>query len=171
MSFKTKFEKKNKTKKPLTNRLAFLLIIFQSCKCTASPLFQQAWVGEGLQPSLHAWARRWASDCRLALAERWLWHSSASRAKEEPSQWEPCPTSFSAIHSNFYLYVCFFTCRWPASMAQSCGLHPRAKQVVLSWLSLQASWLAHVYLGCCYLCEVGSLFHMLPAVGCWLFAS
>lgn len=53
----------------------------------------------------------------------------------------------------------------------ACGLHPRAKQVLLPWLSLQACWLAHVYLGCCYRCEVGSSFHKLPAAACWLFAS
>lgn len=147
--------------------VGILLTGFQSSRLTASPLFQHPqWVGEGSQPP---W--RWASGLRLALAKRWLWHSPAARAKEKPNQWERSPASFSAVHHDFYVYVCFFTCRWAASMAQSCGLQPRAKQVVLSWLSLQASWLARVYLGCCYLCEVGSLFHKLPAGGCWLFAS
>lgn len=107
--FKTKFTHGAGNKKALTNRLAFLLIIFQSCGRTASPLFQQAWVGEGSQPSLHARARRWASDCGLVLAERWLRRSSASRAKEKPSQWERSPSIVFCHSQVIFIYVFAFS--------------------------------------------------------------
>lgn len=100
--------------------------------------------------------RRWARDGRLARAA-WLQHSSASRAKEKPSQWQHSPASFSAIHSNFYLYVCFFTCRWPASMAQPVVCIPepsksscpgsacrRAGLPTSTWAAaIAAKWAAH----------------------------
>lgn len=140
--------------------MTFLLIIFQDCKHTASLLFPQVWVGEGLQPSLHTGC---GGGIQAGSGCAWLQHSSASRAKEEPSQWERSSASCSAIHSNFYLYVCFFTCRWPASMAQPVVYKPQPIRSLCC--------LAHIYLGCCYHCKVGSSFHQLPAVGYWLFAS
>lgn len=143
-------------KEALTSRLASLLMVFKAAGVQLLPCPTRVG-GRGFAAQVGE--RLW-----LVLAGPWAPSSSASRAEDTPSQRERSPPSFSVIRSKFYLYVCFFS-TWPASVAGSCGLHRGAKQVVLSWLCLRASWLAQVYLSCCYLCEVGSLFHKLPAVG------
>lgn len=144
-------------KKALTSRLASLLMVFKAAGVQPLPCPTRVG-GRGFAAQVGEWL--W-----LVLAGPCPPSSSASQAEDTPSQRERSPPSFSVIRSKFYLYVCFFSHadgqhRWLGAVV--CTTEP-SKSFCPGSASRRAgsprsTWAVAI-------CEVGSLFHKLPAVG------